>query len=136
MSIFKIIRNKNQYPSKVKRAAAGIRTQGYWLGKPMRRAHVFARHTLASLMLKNGSDLLTIKEILRHNSSESSMRYLHLIDDTMRSKYNKFLRLSHGTHSICVTPYPLIFSLETRRVASHPRLSYALIESMLKCGFT
>ena len=56
-------------------------------------AHVFARHTVATLMLKNGSDLLTIKEILRHKSIESSMRYLHLTDDTKRSKYNKFLKL-------------------------------------------
>jgi integrase/recombinase XerD len=56
-------------------------------------AHVFARHTVASLMLQNGSDLLTIKEILRHKSIESSMRYLHLTDETKRSKYNKFLRI-------------------------------------------
>jgi site-specific recombinase XerD len=56
-------------------------------------AHVFARHTVASLMLKNRSDLLTIKEILRHKSIESSMRYLHFTDDTERAKYNKFLRL-------------------------------------------
>jgi hypothetical protein len=44
-------------------------------------------------MLKNGSDLLIIKEILRHKSIESSMRYLHFTDDTKRAKYNKFLRL-------------------------------------------
>lgn len=56
-------------------------------------AHVFARHTVASLMVKNGSDLLTIMEILRHKSIESTMRYLHLTDSTKRSKYNKFLRL-------------------------------------------
>jgi len=56
-------------------------------------AHVFARHTVASLMVKNGCDLLTIKEILRHKSIESSMRYLHLADETKRIKYNKFLRI-------------------------------------------
>lgn len=56
-------------------------------------AHVFARHTVASLMVKNGCDLLTIKEVLRHKSIESSMRYLHLTDSTKRAKYNKFLRL-------------------------------------------
>lgn len=56
-------------------------------------AHVFARHTVASLMVKNGCDLLTIMEILRHKSIESTMRYLHLTDSTKRSKYNKFLRL-------------------------------------------
>ncbi|MGA9100133.1 MAG: tyrosine-type recombinase/integrase [Methanotrichaceae archaeon] len=56
-------------------------------------AHVFARHTVASLMVKNGCDLLTIKEILRHKSIESSMRYLHLTDSTKRSKYDRYLRL-------------------------------------------
>lgn len=56
-------------------------------------AHVFARHTVASLMVKNGSDLLTVMEILRHKSIESTMRYLHMTDSTKRSKYYKFLRL-------------------------------------------
>jgi integrase/recombinase XerD len=56
-------------------------------------AHVFARHTVASLMVKNGCDLLTIKEVLRHKSIESSMRYLHLADNTKRAKYEKFLKL-------------------------------------------
>ncbi len=56
-------------------------------------AHVFARHTSASIMVKNGCDLLTIKEVLRHKSIESTMRYLHLAESTKRSKYDKFLRL-------------------------------------------
>lgn len=56
-------------------------------------AHVFIRHTVASLMVKNGCDLLTIKEILRHKSIESSMRYLRLTDVTKRSKYDRFLKL-------------------------------------------
>jgi site-specific recombinase XerD len=56
-------------------------------------AHVFARHTSAYLMVKNGCDLLTIKEVLRHKSIESTMRYLHLADDTKRLKYDKFLKL-------------------------------------------
>jgi site-specific recombinase XerD len=64
---------------------AGISTLG--------GAHVFARHTVATLMLRNGCDLLTIKEVLRHKSIESSMRYLHLTDDTKRAKYNIFLKL-------------------------------------------
>jgi site-specific recombinase XerD len=44
-------------------------------------------------MVKNGCDLLTIKEVLRHKSIESTMRYLHLADDTKRLKYDKFLKL-------------------------------------------
>jgi integrase/recombinase XerD len=55
--------------------------------------HVFARHTTASILIKNGCDLLTIKELLRHKSIESTMRYLHLADDTKRYKYDKFLIL-------------------------------------------
>ncbi|MFB3766084.1 MAG: tyrosine-type recombinase/integrase [Methanotrichaceae archaeon] len=55
--------------------------------------HVLFRHTLASLMIKNGCDLLTIKDTLRHSSIESTMRYLHMCDDTRREKYNEFLRL-------------------------------------------
>jgi len=64
---------------------AGISTLG--------GAHVFARLTVATLMLRNSCDLLTIKEVLRHKSIESSMRYLHLTDDTKRAKCNRFLKL-------------------------------------------
>lgn len=56
-------------------------------------AHVLFRHTPASLMVQNGCDLLTVQHVLRHNDINTSMRYLHLADDTKRSKYDKFLRL-------------------------------------------
>ena len=56
-------------------------------------AHVLFRHTPASLMVQNGCDLLTIQHILRHNDIKTSMRYLHLADDTKRLKYDKFLTL-------------------------------------------
>lgn len=56
-------------------------------------AHVLFRHTPASLMVQNGCDLLTIQHVLRHNDINTSMRYLHLADDTKRTKYDKFLKL-------------------------------------------
>jgi site-specific recombinase XerD len=58
-------------------------------------AHVLFRHTPASLMVKNGCDLLTVQHVLRHNDITTSMRYLHLAlaDDTKRSKYDMFLKL-------------------------------------------
>jgi len=56
-------------------------------------AHVLFRHTPASLMVQNGCDLLTIQQVMRHNDIQTTMRYLHLADDTRRYKYDKFLRL-------------------------------------------
>jgi len=55
--------------------------------------HVLFRHTPASLMVQNGCDLLTIQHVLRHNDINTSMRYLHLAEDTKRSKYDRFLKL-------------------------------------------
>jgi integrase/recombinase XerD len=55
--------------------------------------HVLFRHIPASLMVQNGCDLLTIQEVMRHNHITTTMRYLHLADETKRLKYDKFLRL-------------------------------------------
>jgi integrase/recombinase XerD len=56
-------------------------------------AHVLFRHSPASLMVQNGCDLLTIQLVMRHNHITTTMRYLHLADDTRRYKYDRFLRL-------------------------------------------
>jgi len=56
-------------------------------------AHVLFRHSPASIMVQNGCDLLTIQHVLRHNDIKTSMRYLHMADDTKRSKYDQFLKL-------------------------------------------
>ena len=56
-------------------------------------AHVLFRHSPASLMVQNGCDLLTIQQVMRHNDIQTTMRYLHLSDDTRRYKYDRFLRL-------------------------------------------
>jgi hypothetical protein len=56
-------------------------------------AHVLFRHSPASLMVQNGCDLLTIQQVMRHNHIITTMRYLHLADDVMRTKYERFLWL-------------------------------------------
>jgi integrase/recombinase XerD len=55
--------------------------------------HVFGRHSPASIMVKNGCDILTIKEIMRHRDIKTTSRYLHIGDQTKREKYEQFLRL-------------------------------------------
>lgn len=67
------------------KAAAGIDKPG--------GAHVFFRHSSATLLLKRGCDLLTVKELLRHKDIKTTEKYLHLTDETRRSKYDTFLRL-------------------------------------------
>lgn len=55
--------------------------------------HVFSRHTPASLLVKNGCDIMTIKELLRHEDINTTVRYLHISDATKRYKYEQFLTL-------------------------------------------
>ena len=55
--------------------------------------HVFGRHTPASLMMKNGCDIMTLKEIMRHKDIETTARYLHISDQTKREKFEKYLIL-------------------------------------------
>lgn len=64
---------------------AGIEKQG--------GLHVFSRHTPASLLVKNGCDIMTIKELLRHEDINTTVRYLHISDATKRYKYEQFLTL-------------------------------------------
>lgn len=67
------------------KAKAGIKKPG--------GAHVLFRHTPATLMVQNGCDLLTIQQVMRHNNIQTTMRYLHMADDTRRFNYDKFLKL-------------------------------------------
>lgn len=46
--------------------------------------HVFSRHSVGSLLVKRGCDILTIKEMMRHSDVNTTMRYLHLADSTKR----------------------------------------------------
>lgn len=67
------------------KAKAGITKSG--------GAHVFFRHSSATLLLKRGCDLLTVKELLRHKDIKTTEKYLHLTDEVKRSKYDQYLRL-------------------------------------------
>lgn len=55
--------------------------------------HVFARHSAASILVKNGCDIMTIKELLRHEDIETTIRYLHISDKTKREKYDQYLTI-------------------------------------------
>lgn len=55
--------------------------------------HVFGRHSPASIMIKNGCDILTIKDLLRHKDISTTARYLHVSDQTRRLKQREFLRI-------------------------------------------
>jgi site-specific recombinase XerD len=51
------------------------------------------RHAGATILLKNGADLLTVKTLLRHASISTTERYLHLTQESIRQKYEKYLVL-------------------------------------------
>lgn len=53
--------------------------------------HVFSRHSVGSLLIKRGCDIVTIKELMRHSDVHTTMRYLHISDATKREKYERFL---------------------------------------------
>ncbi len=55
--------------------------------------HVWGRHSSASLMIRNGSDILTVSKIMRHNDIRTTMRYLHTFDQTVRERYVSSLTL-------------------------------------------
>jgi integrase/recombinase XerD len=55
--------------------------------------HVFSRHSVGSLLVKRGCDIVTIKELMRHSDVHTTMRYLHISDATKREKYEKYLTL-------------------------------------------
>ena len=53
--------------------------------------HVFSRHSMGSLLVKRGCDLLAIKEIMRHSDIQTTMRYLHTSEASKREKYERYL---------------------------------------------
>ena len=54
---------------------------------------VFGRHSPASITIKNGCDIMTVKEIMRRKDIETTARYLHISDQTKREKFEKYLTL-------------------------------------------
>ncbi|MDF0590284.1 tyrosine-type recombinase/integrase [Methanotrichaceae archaeon Mx] len=64
---------------------AGVEKQG--------GAHVFARHTPATIMIAKGCDIRIVKEVLRHRDIRTTLRYAHVADKTKREKYEQYLVL-------------------------------------------
>lgn len=50
------------------------------------------RHSAATILLKNGADIMTVKELMRHERLETTARYLHVGND-IRESYNRHLIL-------------------------------------------
>lgn len=50
------------------------------------------RHSAATILLKNGADIMTVKELMRHERLETTARYLHMGND-IRESYNRHLIL-------------------------------------------
>ena len=53
------------------------------------------RHTLASHLVMHGTDLTTIKDLLRHQSIQTTMRYTHLSQAHTRSELAKISMLTY-----------------------------------------
>ena len=53
--------------------------------------HVFSRHSMGSLLVKRGCDLLANKDIMRHADVQTTMRYLHTTEASRREKYERYL---------------------------------------------
>ena len=47
------------------------------------------RHTFATDMLNNGADLVSVKELLGHESLNTTSIYTHVSDDKIKDVYNK-----------------------------------------------
>lgn len=51
------------------------------------------RHSAASILIKNGCDIMTLKELMRHENIETTARYLTVLDSVKRDKLEKYLVL-------------------------------------------
>lgn len=55
--------------------------------------HCFSRHSSATLMVARGCDIRIVKEILRHRSITTTLRYAHVSDKTIMEASDKYLKL-------------------------------------------
>src|SRR6185295_10633703 len=61
------------------------------------------RHTFASRLIRNGTDIVTVKELLGHSTIVVTMRYAHTNDETKVRAVNG---ISRGDNFATVTPKP------------------------------
>jgi integrase/recombinase XerD len=57
------------------------------------------RHSFATHLIDNGTDLYTIKELLGHNSLQTTMRYLHLSTTRMAGVVNPYDIVMNGQNN-------------------------------------
>lgn len=67
-------------------------------------AHVL-RHSYATATLKNGTDIITLKELLGHKKLATTMRYVHLNIHHFKSSYNPLSDPCMSVH-LKVRPHP------------------------------
>jgi len=51
------------------------------------------RYSAASIFIKNGGDVATLKELMRHENIETTSRYISVLDSTKRQKLEQYLVL-------------------------------------------
>ena len=54
------------------------------------------RHTFATEMLNNGADLVSVKDLLGHESLNTTSIYTHVSDEMIRKVYDKAHPRAHS----------------------------------------
>jgi integrase/recombinase XerD len=67
------------------KALAGVKKSG--------GLHVFSRHSPASILAKNGCDITSLQEIMRHRQITTTARYLHISETVRRDQHRRCLVL-------------------------------------------
>jgi site-specific recombinase XerD len=65
------------------------------------------RHTYATSLVNAGMSLQALMALLGHVSSEMTLRYAVLADDTVRAAYDEAIARIRGTHTATTAPTPL-----------------------------
>ena len=75
-------------------------------GTPLAPTPHQLRHTYATSLVNAGMSLQALMALLGHVSSEMTMRYAVLADDTVRAAYDDALSKIRGTHAATTAPTP------------------------------
>jgi site-specific recombinase XerD len=85
-------------------AAAGLTATD---GSPLAPYPHQLRHTYATSLVNAGMSLQALMALLGHVSSEMTLRYAVLADDTVRAAYDDAIAKIRGTHTATTAPTPL-----------------------------